>query len=74
MRANRPAGPGEAGPAVGGSNNSPGRPDVRVVGRSPQPAKPIRWVKSRIVPEPDQATPTATILVASAPTNPALTP
>ena len=54
MRANRPAGPGEAGPAVGGSNNSPGRPDVRVVGRSPQPAKPIRWVKSRIVPEPDQ--------------------
>ena len=62
-----PAGPGVAGPArVGGAgssggvgapiaNNSPGRPDVRVVGRSPQPAKPIRRsMKSRIVPEPDQ--------------------
>jgi hypothetical protein len=28
--------------------------EVRVVGRSPQPAKPIRSVKSGIVPEPDQ--------------------
>jgi hypothetical protein len=36
------------------SNNSPGRPDVRVVGRSPQPTKPIQSVKSKIVPEPDQ--------------------
>jgi hypothetical protein len=27
---------------------------VHVVGRSPQPAKPIRSMKSRIVPEPDQ--------------------
>ena len=36
------------------SNNSPGRPDVHVVGRSPRSTKPIRSVKSRIVPEPDQ--------------------
>jgi hypothetical protein len=37
------------------NNNSPGRPEVRVVGRSPQPARPIRHsMKSRIVPEPDQ--------------------
>ena len=37
------------------ANNSPGRPEVRVVGRSPQPARPIRHsMKSRIVPEPDQ--------------------
>ena len=35
------------------TNNSPGRPEVRVVGRS-RPAKPIQSVKSRIVPEPDQ--------------------
>jgi hypothetical protein len=36
------------------SNNSAGRPDVHVIGRSPQPAKPIRSTKSQIVPEPDQ--------------------
>jgi hypothetical protein len=36
------------------TNNAPGRPEVRVVGRSPQPAKPIRSAKSAIVPEPDQ--------------------
>ena len=35
------------------TNNSPGRPEVRVVGRS-RPAKPIRSAKSAIVPEPDQ--------------------
>ena len=35
------------------NNNSPGRPEVRVVGRS-RPAKPIRSAKSAIVPEPDQ--------------------
>jgi len=41
---------------VGGgpiTNNSLGRPEVRVVGRS-RPAKPIHSVKSKIVPEPDQ--------------------
>ena len=35
------------------ANNSPGRPDVSMVGRS-RPAKPIQSVKSKIVPEPDQ--------------------
>ena len=35
-------------------NNSLGRPDVRMVGRSPRPTTPIRSVKSAIVPEPDQ--------------------
>jgi hypothetical protein len=35
------------------TNNSPGRPEVRVVGRS-RPAKPIQSVKSKIMPEPDQ--------------------
>jgi hypothetical protein len=35
------------------TNNSPGRPEVRVVGRS-RPANPIRSTKSAIVPEPDQ--------------------
>ena len=35
------------------TNNSLGRPEVRVVGRS-RPAKPIHSVKSKIVPEPDQ--------------------
>jgi hypothetical protein len=56
--ANRPNGPGEAGPArvvrVGGdiiANNDPGRPDVTAVGQS-RPTKPIQ--KSKIVPEPDQ--------------------
>jgi hypothetical protein len=42
---------------VGGdliSNNSPGRPDVTMVGRVSRPAKPIQSVKSKIVPEPDQ--------------------
>ena len=34
-------------------NNSPGQPVVHVVGRA-RAAKPIRSVKSRIVPEPDQ--------------------
>ena len=45
-----------AGSSMSGpiSNNSPGRPDVTMVGRSPRPAKPIQSVKSRIVPEPDQ--------------------
>jgi hypothetical protein len=27
---------------------------VHVIGRSPQPSKPIRSTKSKIVPEPDQ--------------------
>jgi len=31
-----------------------GRPEVRVVGRAPRPANPIRSAKSAIVPEPDQ--------------------
>ena len=35
------------------TNNSLGRPEVRVVGRS-RPAKPIRSTKSAVVPEPDQ--------------------
>ena len=45
-----------AGSSMSGpiSNNSPGRPDVTMVGRSPRPAKPIQSVKSRIVPEPYQ--------------------
>ena len=30
------------------------RPEARVVGRAPRPAKPIQSVKSKIVPEPDQ--------------------
>ena len=44
-----------AGSSMSGpiSNNSPGRPDVTMVGRS-RPAKPIQSVKSKIVPEPDQ--------------------
>jgi hypothetical protein len=44
------------GPSMSGpiGNNSLGQPDVHMVGRSPQPAKPIRSMKSRIVPEPDQ--------------------
>jgi hypothetical protein len=48
------AGPGRPDP-VGTpiTNNSPGRPDVRVVGRA-RPAKPIRSAKSAIVSEPDQ--------------------
>ena len=36
------------------SNNSAGHPSVHVIGRSPQPSKPVQSVKSRIVPEPDQ--------------------
>jgi hypothetical protein len=35
------------------ANNFSGRPDVHVVGRA-RLAKPIRSVKSRIVPEPNQ--------------------
>jgi hypothetical protein len=35
------------------TNNDPGRPDVHVVGRA-RAVKPIRSVKSQIVPEPDQ--------------------
>ena len=31
-----------------------GRPEVRVVGRAPQPARPVQSAKSKIVPEPDQ--------------------
>jgi hypothetical protein len=31
-----------------------GQPEVRAVGRSPGSANPIRSVKSKIVPEPDQ--------------------
>jgi hypothetical protein len=52
----RPAGPGEAGPVRTGApitNNFAGQPTVQVVGRA-RPAKPIRPMKSRIVPEPDQ--------------------
>jgi hypothetical protein len=36
------------------TNNSAGQPTVSVVGRSPRPTKPIRSMKSRIVPEPGQ--------------------
>ena len=34
-------------------NNTPGRPDVSMVGRS-RPTKPMQSGKSKIVPEPDQ--------------------
>ena len=66
VRTNRPAGPGEGGPVrVGGAgssgggapitNNAPGRAG-RAGGRqlSATSEAPIRSVKSRIVPEPDQ--------------------
>ena len=56
-QARRGASPTGASPTGVGtpiSSNSAAHPDVHVIGRSPQPAKPIRSAKSKIVPEPDQ--------------------
>jgi hypothetical protein len=45
------ASPTGVGTPIG--NNSPGQPVVQAIGRA-RVAKPIRSVKSRVVPEPDQ--------------------